>query len=230
VTEAKWHVSVEETPQGFALLRGDKPLLTPMGHPLAVPQAPLAAAIAEEWQGQQQRIRKYELPLTSLACVAIDLAGNKREAATNDILPYAGTDLICYRAGDIPALRDRQSEVLDPLCAWAKERFGVALTLTEGVMPVAQPLENETGLKRVIDTYDMWTFAVLASCVKPLGSLILALALVERRVNAQDAFRLGHLEELYETEQWGADEEKDAKMRALENDLAAAERFLLLAA
>jgi chaperone required for assembly of F1-ATPase len=144
------------------------------------------------------------------------------------MISYSETDLICYRAGDISALVKRQSELLDPVTRWAEGRFGIALAITDGLMPVKQPASNKAKLKAALADYDDWRLAALAVAVKSLGSLIIGLALTEGRLGGTEAFHLSQLEERYETEKWGGDEEKDARMRKLEEEIIAAERFLRL--
>src|SRR5579872_2791377 len=102
-------------PGGYALLLDGKTARTPMGKPFVVQSAALGEAVALEWQAQGGAVRKETMPLTQTACIAIDLAVEQREEVLADLLAYAETDLICYRAGDVPALASRQKEILDPI-------------------------------------------------------------------------------------------------------------------
>jgi len=221
-------VSYEKVLSGFALRFDGKPARTPAGNPFILQGEALALAVTKEWQGQGETLRKDTMPLAQLACVAIDLAGARREEVIADILPYGETDLVCYRAGDIPALAKEQAEMLDPIMAWAGGRFGITLHVTHDMMPIAQPEGNKAKLAQALSGYDDWRLAALAASVKALGSLVLALALTEGHINAEEAFHLSHLEESYETRQWGDDEEKENRMRRLKEDIAATERFLSL--
>jgi chaperone required for assembly of F1-ATPase len=215
-------------PEGFALLLDDKAARTPMGKPFVMRSQPLAEAVAQEWQAQGETIRKETMRLTHIACVAIDLVAERRAAVLEDILPYGDTDLVCYRAGDIPVLAARQAERLDPIVGWAKDKLGVALKVTGDVMPVTQPEANNMQFTEILSHYDDWKLAALACAVKPLGSLTLALALAEGRLDAKTACELSQLEETYETEAWGSDEEKEQKLQLRREDIHAAEGFLLL--
>lgn len=222
--EATW----VKTPQGFAVLRANAPLKTPAGNEVIVPTEVLAQAIVAEWQGQGDRVRKELLKFTPLACVAIDLAAQKRDAVLSDIVPYIDTDTVCYRAGDAEELLKQQQDLIDPILLWGKERFGIELAVTGGVMPIAQPPENSKKLAAILTSYDSWKLAAFSVAVKPLGSALLALALVEERLGAAEAFRLAHLEESFETGKWGIDEEKEKHLRAKNEDVQAVERFLAL--
>ena len=112
---------------------------TPGRRDLLVPSPALAAAIAAEWEAQHGEIRRETMPLTRLAGVTIDRDAARREAVVRQVADYAGTDLVCYRAADPPALAARQQAVWQPLLDWAAERYGAPLTVTSGVIPSTQP-------------------------------------------------------------------------------------------
>jgi chaperone required for assembly of F1-ATPase len=221
-------VSCVKHAEKYAVLLDGKPARTPSGEPLLLPSQALAQAVAHEWQSQGKVIRKNTMPLTQIACIAIDLVGRQREKVAEDLLGYIDTDLVCFRAGDVPDLVRQQGELLDPVLAWAKERFGVQFLITGGVMPLRQPADIQEKLSRALASYDDWKLAALAAAVKPLGSLILGLALTEGHINAQAAFMLSQLEESYETARWGIDEEKEAKRLGLASEIESAERLLHL--
>jgi len=92
--------------------------------------------------------------LTQIACVAIDLARDKRMAVCEEILAYGETDLVCYRAGDIPALYKRQEDALAPVVEWAAAHLKMELAVTDNVMPVTQPATNTVKLEALIASYD----------------------------------------------------------------------------
>ncbi len=212
----------------FSVLLNGTPMRTPAGNVLQVPSEALAQAIAAEWAGQGKKINKALLKLTPLACVAIDLVAENRNAVLADVVPYIDTDLVCYRAGDIEKLLVQQYALLDPLLAWVKEHFGIVLVITGGLMPVQQPPENGRKLTDILNVYDNWKLAAFSVAVKPLGSAVLALALLEGKLNAEEAFTLAHLEETYETRKWGEDEEKEQFLSAKREDVRAVETFLNL--
>jgi len=214
--------------KGFALLLDGKTARTPMGRSFVMCSAALGEAVALEWQAQSGTVRKDTMPLTQIACIAIDLAGEQRKEIVADLLAYAETDLVCYRAGDVPALASLQEDMLDPILAWAEERFGIELKVTNGVMPVSQPVANRARLKDAMGKYDPWKLAALAASVKLLGSLVLALALIEGRIDADAAFELSHLEEVHETDKWGIEEEKEKRLHRIREEIASAGKFLML--
>jgi len=130
---------VTEDKQGFGVALDGRPVRTPAKHALAVPTHSLAAAIAAEWQAQGERVDPRALPLTRLASIARDLVAPRRSAVVAEIVKYAGTDLVCYRAEEPAALRDRQHAAWQPHIDWAAQRFGAPLGVTSGVLPPTFP-------------------------------------------------------------------------------------------
>ncbi|HEU5046766.1 MAG TPA: ATP12 family protein [Rickettsiales bacterium] len=214
--------------ENLTLLCDGKPLMTPRGRTLALPNATLADMVAQEWRAQGNTPRKELMPLTQIACIAIDIASHQRPQLVDDILAYCDTDQICYRAGNIPELSALQQDILDPLVRWAKNTLSLQLQITDGIMPIPQPPENRSKLEAHLRQYDIWHLAVLASVVKPLSSIVIALAFLEGVLDADRAFQASHLEESFETAQWGVDDEKEARMEKLLEDIRAAGAFLAL--
>lgn len=214
----------------YTALYKSKAINTPQGRPLEVPTEALADAISKEWDQAATggKVNPLTLALTPLACVAIDLARDNREAMLADIIPYIDTDLVCYRSAEVPLLHQQQDEVFQPLIAWVRSRFGITLNFSDSVMPVKQPSANRRLLLEQVMAWDEWKCAAFATATKPLGSVVLALALVEGEIGAEDAFRFAHLEESYETAQWGMDDEKERHLNEKRREIASIEKFLEL--
>lgn len=221
------NITIDQTAEGFALTMNGKPLRTPLGKAMVLPNRKLAEAIAAEWQAQGEKINKREMRLTQLACVAKDVATVKCNVMLEDILPYGETDLLCYRAGNMPELLALQKD-FEPIMAWAEKTYGIKLHITDGIMPVKQDADISEKILKAVKNYDEWQVSVFATVVKPLSSIILALALTEGKIDAAEAFRLAHLEETYQTEKWGADEEKEQKIAEKKKEIEAAGEFLRL--
>src|SRR5689334_19938856 len=120
-------VSVASHGQGYRVLLDGKPIRTPAGGELAIPTRALAEAIAEEWQSQGDKVRPETMILTKLANTAIDRVAVHRGTAIAQVLSFARSDLLCYRADRPAALVELQHRVWDPILAWAKERYGAEL-------------------------------------------------------------------------------------------------------
>jgi chaperone required for assembly of F1-ATPase len=100
--------------------------------------------------------------------------------------------------------------------------------VTSGIVPIKQHRDSIDALRRVVGGFDPYTLAGLGIAVPALGSLILGLALAEGRLDAAEAYALGALDELFQAEQWGEDEEAAERRQAIAADIALAERFIRL--
>lgn len=218
------------TPEGFAVLLDGRPVRTPAGHPLRVPGRDLAEALAAEWDAQGDTIRPSTMPLTQLVSTAIDRVGPERPTIHRFLLAYAGTDLLCYR-NDHPAdLRLRQERHWQPLLDWAAEALNAPLQVTAGLLAVSQPAEALAALSARLEAQDVWRLTAIQSVTAATGSLLVAFALAEGRIDATTAWAVSLLDETYQIERWGEDAEATARRTTLEADIAAAARLLALAA
>jgi chaperone required for assembly of F1-ATPase len=99
-----------EAVDGFALLLDGKQAKTPARRSLVLPNRALANAVAAEWNALNEFIDPSLLPLTKLANLAIDAIADSPEPVVAEIVQYAGTDLVFYRAGEPADLVAAQHE------------------------------------------------------------------------------------------------------------------------
>jgi chaperone required for assembly of F1-ATPase len=199
--------AVEE--EGAFRLRLDgKPARTPARNPLAVPSRRLAAALEEEWSRQAERIDPATMPVTRLANSAIDGVAPRMEAVRADVVGYAGSDLLCYRAGEPEGLAERQARHWDPVLAWAERRLGVRFVLAEGLMHVPQPAETLDAFAAALARLDEpFALAGLHVATTLTGSALLALALAEGEIGVAEAWQAAHVDEDWNMQLWGEDAE-----------------------
>ena len=216
---------------GHQVLLDGRPVRTPAKKPLDLPTAALAAAVAEEWAAQGEEIRPQTMPLTQIACTALDLVCERREAVIEELADFAGTELLCYRADRPRDLVERQQQVWQPLLDWAALAHDASLRVTSGVVAVEQSSAALRALRQAVAGHDDMALSALAAAVRATGSLVIGLALAAGRLGAEDAFEAAELDESYSLEQWGDDKEAQFRRDALKAELAATRRFFdLLAA
>ena len=192
---------------GYAVMLDGRAARTPAKRPLILPTAALAEAVAAEWDAQGDEVRPEAMPLTRLAATAIDHVSGRREAVVDEISAYATTDLVCHRA-DAPAdLVAHQRASWQPLLDWVEARYGARLEVTSGVMPLAQPDGALDALRAAAAGYDDFALAALRAIAAVCGSLVIALALAEDRIDAETAWRLSQIDESHQIERWGEDSE-----------------------
>jgi chaperone required for assembly of F1-ATPase len=206
-----------------------RPVRTPARAVLALPNAALAAAVAEEWAAQDETIDPRRMPLTGFANAAIDRIAPDPAVFAASLARYAETDLLCYRADGPAPLVERQAAAWDPPLEWARRRYDVALRVTSGVLPTAQPADAVARLREVTASYSPFVLAGLSALVTIAGSLVLALALVEGALTADEAWAAAELDELWQAEQWGEDDLAAERREARRSEFAAAARFVALA-
>lgn len=204
----------------------ERPLRTPAKAMLIVPTAALASAIAEEWNVQGDDVRLDQMGLTRLASTAIDLVAMRRAETVADIAKYAATDLVCYRAPHPPALAARQYEAWQPLIDWSSLRFDAPLEVTIGIVPIVQPPSSLRALAAAVETYTSMELTALHLATTACGSLLIALGLMEGRLDGEAAFGVSQIDETFEIESWGEDWEQMQRRAALKDDIALAAQFI----
>jgi chaperone required for assembly of F1-ATPase len=210
---------------GFTVALDGKPVRTPAKRPLAAPVRALAEAMAAEWDAQRDEIDPMTMPLTRLAHSVIDGVADNAPAVADDIAKYFGSDLLFYRAGFPDALVARQGEHWDPVLRWAADDHGAHFILTEGVMHVRQP-DAAVAAMRALLPADAWRLAALHVITTITGSALLAAALKESARTPEQVWAAAHVDEDWNAEKWGADEEVVARRAVRQRDFEAAVQVL----
>jgi chaperone required for assembly of F1-ATPase len=213
---------------GWGVFLDGRPLRTPAKRELAVPHERLAAAIAEEWDAQDIDIRPDRMPLTRLAATALDHTATARDRIVAEIANYASTDLVCYRAEGPPKLVARQHATWQPLIDWAAGRYDAGLAVTAGILPQPQSPASLKAFVAAVAALDDFRLTALQAATGACGSLVIALALLESRLDAEAAFTASQLDETFQIEAWGEDAEATQRRARLAEDIRATARFLEL--
>jgi chaperone required for assembly of F1-ATPase len=223
-------VSVALADHGHRILLDGRPVRTPAKRTLATPSAALAEAIAEEWRAQPDAIRPELMPLCRLAGTAIDRMPALRAAAIEEVVAYVDTDLVCYRAAAPLELVERQQRSWQPLLEWLHDSLGVRLAVTTAMLPIAQTDAARAEVRRSIERLGDWPVVGVHALTTALGSVVLGLALLHGRIDAEAALAASLLDELFEIERWGAEAEALRRHAALRRDVTAAACFLAASA
>lgn len=213
---------------GFTVRLDGRNVRTPAKTPLVVPTRAMAEAIAAEWDAQQGAIRPETMPVTRSANSAIDKVRPQFVEVAAMVAAYGGSDLLCYRAGDPPALVDRQNAGWNPLLDWAQAALDAPLRTTIGVIPVAQPEASLLRLADRVSGLSVFELTALHDLVAISGSLVLGLAVTEGRLTAAEAWDLSRIDETWQAELWGEDEEATESAAVKRADLLHAARFWTL--
>jgi len=214
-----------EGKDGFAITLDDRPIRTPSGRQVVVPVREIADAVVAEWEAQQEFIEPLTMPLTRFANSVVDAVVDRVEAVTDDVAKYFQSDLLFYRAGHPEALVAREAAHWDPVVFWAADTLGAHFILAEGIVHVRQP-DSAIAAARAALPEDPWSIAALHVITTLTGSALLALALKQGVVDPDQAWAAAHVDEDWNSEKWGVDEEVAARRAARLVDFRAAAGIL----
>jgi chaperone required for assembly of F1-ATPase len=214
---------------GFHILLDGKPVKTPAKRRLALPRRELADIVAGEWDAQERDIDPARMPMTRLANLAIDRAEGSAGDMADEILRYAGSDLVLYRAGEPEGLVALQARHWDPVLRWAREALGANFMLAEGVNFVAQSEPALAAIKKEIERYPPpFALTALASITQLTGSALIALMLGRGKLTTVEAWNAAHVDEDWNAQTWGEDREAAAKRAQRLSEFEAAAKLLEL--
>lgn len=200
-------VRIVEEAGGFGLRLDDKPVRTPGKRELTLPTLAVAERVAAEWAAQEGVIDPRSMPWTRSSNSAVEKVGPQRAEVEAHLKGYAASDLVCYRAEGPEGLIERQEAAWEPLLDWLATRFDVRLVTTRGVMPVEQPPAAVSRLAKAMAPMSDFELTGFYDLVTLPGSFALALAVAEGRLDVRHAWDISRIDETWQEEQWGADEE-----------------------
>ncbi len=219
---------VSEEPDGqYALTLDGRRARTPGRNRLAATSRALMQAVAEEWARQGEALDLSDMPLTRLLNSAIDGVAKTMDETRAEIVRYAGSDLLCYRVESPEAPAERQREAFDPVLDWAAEVLGARFVLAAGVIHVEQSARLLDAFRAVVEAVDDPVALAGFSVVTTLtGSAVFALAVARGFLTAEEAWRIAHVDEDFQIEKWGEDEEAARRREARWREFQAAARVI----
>ncbi len=221
-----WNAAeVVEAGGGFGVRLDGRAVRTPAKAELVVPTQTLAREIAAEWDAQEGEIVPATMPLTRATNAAIDRVAREQAAVAAMLAEYGSSDLLCYRAESPAELVARQAEAWDPLLDWAESVFSARLRTTSGVMHVTQDAAALERLHAEVRLLDIWALTAFHDLVCLSGSLVVGLAALRDQAPLEALWRASRIDESWQQEQWGSDEEAEAVARKKECDFFNAKRF-----
>ena len=219
-------VAVKDGAAGFGIVLDGRSVHTPLKSILSLPTRSLAEAIAEEWDAQLEIIDIAKMPMAGFANAAIDRVAQNRARFVSEITSYGEADLLCYRADEPAALVERQEEIWQPHLDWLELEKGVWLKTTSGIVHVKQEEKELKKVRAIVDDRDDFGLTALHAMTTGSGSVILALAVADGELNAQEASIASELDALFQAERWGEDPLAVERRARLLDEFLQAERFL----
>jgi chaperone required for assembly of F1-ATPase len=220
-------VDVVEEEGGFVIQLDGKNIKTPSKAVVQVANEPTARLLAAEWQAQDENIDPTTMPITRLVNTAIDGVAIDLQAVKEDIIRFAGSDLLCYRAEGPHGLLAKQQLHWDPLIDWAQSVLSARFVLTEGIIHIAQPAEAMAAFGAHVGMIDQpLQLASVHSLTSLTGSAIIAMALWKEGIALDEAWGAAHVDEDWQASQWGEDNEAQALRTSRKRDFDAAVKLL----
>lgn len=221
-------VTVAEKDGFFVVNLDGKNIKTPEKSNCLIPTKEMAKAVANEWDEQEKEIDPHNMPITKLLNTAIDRVGKRREALIDELVSFAGNDQLCYRADHPDELVKLQEKIWDPHLEKLRINHGVDLKITKGVIFVEQDPSSLLKIRNIIEAIDDFRLTAFYGMVTVTGSTTIGLNLFENNISVDEAWDAGHLDENFQTSQWGEDEEAADRRKSLKNELINAHYFLEL--
>ena len=223
----RFYSAVEVVPEngGFAVRLDGRSVRTPRGGRLALPTRALADQVAAEWAGQGETIELASMHATRLANTAIESIPAAREATADSVAGYAASDLICYFAEEPQALVARQRTYWEPVLTRIETEAKVSFVRAAGIVHQTQPDATLAEVRAIALALDDFGLAGLAFGAALFGSAILAIALQRGWIDGEQAFHLSHVDESWQQEQWGVDEEAAERAARLRDEALMLDRW-----
>ena len=198
-------VSVEAAAGGWAVMLDGRAVKTANGAPQTVPSRALAEALAGEWSQQGEQIDPARFPLRDMTDFAIDVAATQREETIADILAYAETDTLCYRADPDEPLYAHQLRIWEPVLAGVEARHEMRFERVSGILHRPQPPATLKKLGIMLEAHDAFGLSALTLLASLAASLAVALAALEEGADVEALWAAANCEEDWQAQQWGWD-------------------------
>ncbi|MEO9873200.1 MAG: ATP12 family protein [Anderseniella sp.] len=219
-------VAVGESDTGFEIQLDGRTVKTPLKRAFAVPSRDMAQAIATEWDAQETHIDPSTMIVTRLANTAVDRVRGDEQRIVDELRDFAGSDLVCYRAGTPDPLVGRQSLHWDPVLDWVKATHNVQFLCVEGIVHHTQPDTALAAICEALTAEDEFRLTAIHNVTTLTGSTLIAMMTAAGALTGEDAWAAAHADEDWQIEQWGGDEEAEARRAVRKQDFDATMQFL----
>jgi chaperone required for assembly of F1-ATPase len=214
--------------EDHSILLDGRVVKTPMKQLLRLPSAALAKAVAEEWQAQETFINPRRMPLTKLVNTALDRATAERDSVLREIVEYAGSDLVCYRAESPVELVAKQAAAWDPVLNWALVRLDAHFVTAQGIVHKAQSAASLAAIEKHVARFDSYNLTAAFMLTTLTGSTLLSLMVMDHAIDGAFAWNAVHVDDDYQIALWGEDDEAMRRRAGRRREFEAMVRFLEL--
>lgn len=199
--------ATSEVKDGFAVTLDGRPVKTPKGNVMVLPNAALASLVEAEWASVGEYVDYEAMPLTRLGFASVDRMGEVLDETLAEVTRYSETDLLCYPSEYPAALQAREAEAWMPVLVWADAAFDLQFHQNQSIIHQPQPKETIRRIQSLIANATSYEQAGIMLAIPLLGSVLLAIALWRGHLNGDAAYQSSRIGEDFQSETWGADAE-----------------------
>ena len=221
-------VSVLKQGKMYVVLLDGKTIKTPQKSLCLLPTRAMADAVAKEWEDQDKDIDPVSMPITKMINTAIDRVAVRRSEITTELVNFAGSDQICYRADNPQELVELQNKIWNPLSRRMLEIHNIELKFTTGIVFQEQDPKHLLKIRKLIEDIEDYALMAFYGMATVCGTIIIGLNLFEGHISTDEAWEAGHLDENFQVLKWGRDQDADDRRANLKDELENSVRFLSL--
>ena len=221
-------VSVSSVDGGWQVTLDGRAMKTVAGSQQVVPTEALAKMLAAEWDAQGDEIDAATLPMRDMTDYAIDIVAADTPSLVEKLLAYGDTDTLLYRADPDEPLYTRQQEVWEPIVAAFEAQHGIELVRVSGIMHRPQSEETLGTLRGKLAKRSPFALTGIEAMVSLAASLVVGLKASDADADTLALWNAASLEEDWQVEQWGRDEEAEERRAKREADFLRACEFVQL--
>ena len=222
-------VSVRDAEGGWQVMLDTRALKTVKGGPQVVPTKPLAEALAAEWDAQGDKVDPATMPMRDMADYAIDMVAPDPTSLIDKAVQYGDTDTLLYRADPDEPLYAKQQEVWEPIVEAMETRLGAKFTRISGIIHRPQSEETLSALRGELTGQSPFALGSIEMMTHLAASLITGLSAAQKDADALALWNAASLEEEWQAEEWGRDEEAEERREKRAADFLKAREFWALA-
>lgn len=199
---------VEASAEGFTVVLDGRPVRTPARQVVELPRQSAALLVADEFEAQTTHIDPAVMPVTRLVNTAIDGISSDMQAVSEDVMRFASSDLVCYRADGPDSLVNLQNTHWDPILDFAQISLNARFNMAEGIVHAEQPREAVSAVGIHLQRFTgPFRLAAIHSITNLTGSALIAMAVAMGAIDPEDAWIAAHVDEDWNISQWGDDAE-----------------------
>lgn len=154
-----------------------------------------------------------------------DVAQHRKEIIER-LVNFSLTDTLLFRNPEAAELVAEEEKIWNPIIEWVQQSMDTKFATSESL---EVPLENNASLPHLqvfLESLSDKELAAFYQASKITKSVLLAAALVKKRVTAEEAFQAAFLEEIWQADKWGHEEEADRRREVIKKELEDVEVFL----